>query len=148
MAKNSANKNFHYSTKEIENYFSVNRISWPQFYLSERQIIKNSGINNNSKVLYIGCACAIYFSRKPIPTREKTKDIPMGKQICIIPFRRVFLLQLNQLTPTPLEIAESVDMMRVLEHGMKVRMVPTEYDTHAVDTLEDLKKVEHLMGKV
>ena len=49
MAKNSANKNFHCSTKKIENYFSMNRISWPQFYLSERQIINNSGINNNPK---------------------------------------------------------------------------------------------------
>ena len=35
--------------------------------------------------------------------------------------------------------------MRILEHGMKVRMAPTRYSTQAVDTLEDLKKVERLM---
>jgi 3-deoxy-manno-octulosonate cytidylyltransferase (CMP-KDO synthetase) len=88
---------------------------------------------------------ALYFSREPIPTRSKTDNIPMGKQICVIPFRRDFLIQYNQLEPTPLEIAESVDMMRVLEHGLNVRMVPTSYQSHAVDTEEDLKKVESLM---
>lgn len=88
---------------------------------------------------------ALYFSREPIPTRCKVDEVPMGKQVCIIPFRRDFLLQYTQLAPTPLEIAESVDMMRVLEHGLPVRMIPTMHDSHAVDTPEDLIKVEHLM---
>jgi len=88
---------------------------------------------------------ALYFSREPIPTRAKEDTIPMCKQICIIPFRRDFLLEYNQLNPTPLEVAESIDMMRVLEHGMKVKMVPTQYVTHAVDTIEDLYKVENLL---
>jgi len=88
---------------------------------------------------------ALYFSREPIPTRFSGKDIPMGKQVCIIPFRREFLLQYTKLSPTPLEIVESVDMMRVLEHGMKVRMVPTRHNTHAVDTPADLRNVEQLM---
>lgn len=88
---------------------------------------------------------AMYFSREPIPTRCKVADIPMGKQVCIIPFRRDFLLEYTRMAPTPLEIAESVDMMRVLEHGLKVRMAPTKHDTNAVDTPEDLAKVERLM---
>ncbi len=88
---------------------------------------------------------ALYFSREPIPTRCKVDAIPMGKQVCIIPFRRDYLLEYTRLAPTPLEIAESVDMMRILEHGMKVRMVPTQHDTQAVDTLEDLEKVARLM---
>lgn len=91
---------------------------------------------------------ALYFSREPIPTRSKVRDIPMGKQVCIIPFRRDFLLQYTQLPPTPLEIAESVDMMRVLEHGYKVQMVPTKHDSHAVDTPEDLVIVERLMQPI
>ncbi|MBF0292868.1 MAG: 3-deoxy-manno-octulosonate cytidylyltransferase [Nitrospinae bacterium] len=89
---------------------------------------------------------ALYFSREPIPTRSKSKDIPMGKQVCIIPFRRDFLLEYTRMTPTPLEVAESVDMMRVLEHGMKVRMAPTRHSTMAVDTPDDLKRVEKLMA--
>jgi 3-deoxy-manno-octulosonate cytidylyltransferase (CMP-KDO synthetase) len=88
---------------------------------------------------------ALYFSREPIPTRAKAAKIPMGKQVCIIPFRRDFLLEYTRMAPTPLEIVESVDMMRVLEHGMKVRMAPTRHSTQAVDTPEDLRKVERLM---
>jgi 3-deoxy-manno-octulosonate cytidylyltransferase (CMP-KDO synthetase) len=90
---------------------------------------------------------ALYFSREPIPTRAKENTVPMGKQICVIPFRRDFLIKYNELEPTPLEIAESVDMMRILEHGFKVRMVPTNYKSQAVDTEEDLKVVENLLNK-
>ena len=89
---------------------------------------------------------ALYFSREPIPTRALGVNKPMGKQICIIPFRREFLLQYIQLSPTPLEIAESIDMMRVLENGLKVRMVPTKFNTKAVDTEEDRLVVESLLG--
>jgi 3-deoxy-manno-octulosonate cytidylyltransferase (CMP-KDO synthetase) len=88
---------------------------------------------------------ALYFSREPIPTREKIDIIPMQKQVCIIPFTRNFLLEYTDMSPTPLEIYESIDMMRVLEHGLKVKMVPTKYQTHAVDTPSDLHKVEWLM---
>jgi 3-deoxy-manno-octulosonate cytidylyltransferase (CMP-KDO synthetase) len=88
---------------------------------------------------------ALYFSREPIPTRSKVSAVPMYKQVCIIPFRRDYLLEYSNLKPTPLELLESVDMMRVLEHGDKVRMVPTEHQTCAVDTPEDLKRVEKIM---
>ena len=89
---------------------------------------------------------ALYFSREPIPSdkKESNKDY-MYKQVCIIPFTREFLLKFNDLEPTPLEIIESVDMMRVIEHGYKVKMVPTKYDTYSVDTTDDLKRVEKLM---
>jgi len=88
---------------------------------------------------------ALCFSREPIPTRSKSPRVPMGKQVCVIPFRRDFLLEYTRMAPTPLEIAESIDMMRVLEHGLKVKMVPTRHDTHAVDTPDDLRLVEQLM---
>jgi 3-deoxy-manno-octulosonate cytidylyltransferase (CMP-KDO synthetase) len=91
---------------------------------------------------------ALYFSREPIPTRCKIDKIPMGKQVCVIPFRRDFLLEYTQMAQTPLEIAESVDMMRILEHGRKVRMVPTRHNTQSVDTPADLRKVERLMKKL
>lgn len=88
---------------------------------------------------------AMYFSREPIPTRFRTDKVPMGKQVCVIPFRRDYLLEYTALKQTPLEIAESIDMMRILEYGKKVFMVPTEYDTYAVDNPSDLKKVIELM---
>ena len=69
----------------------------------------------------------------------------MMRQLCIIPFRRDFLLTFNKLPPTPLEVIESIDMLRLLEHGYKVKIVSTESDTYSVDTPEDLSKVEQLM---
>ena len=88
---------------------------------------------------------ALYFSREPIPTRSKSSSVPIGKQVCVIPFRRDFLLEYTSLTPTPLEVAESIDMLRVLEHGKHVRMIPTNYQSFAVDTPSDLARVEKLM---
>ena len=49
------------------------------------------------------------------------------------------------LDPTPLEQSESIDMMRFLEHGHKVRMVETDFNTYAVDTPGDLARVEEMM---
>jgi len=90
---------------------------------------------------------ALYFSREPIPTRSKTQHIPMGKQVCIIPFRRDYLLEYTSMAQTPLEIAESVDMMRILEHGQRVFMAPTKHATYAVDTEDDARRVELLMAQ-
>lgn len=88
---------------------------------------------------------ALYFSREPIPTR-KYGEVTMKKQVCVIPFTRDFLLEYTKLPPTPLEISESIDMMRILEHGKKVKMVPTKYQTHPVDTKDDLAHVEKLIS--
>ena len=101
---------------------------------------------NSIKVVCDQNSNAIYFSREPIPTRSKTKEISMKKQVCVIPFKREFLIKYTALKPTPLEISESIDMLRVLEHGMKVKMIPTKYQTYAVDTAEDLIRVEMLMN--
>lgn len=89
---------------------------------------------------------ALYFSREPIPSRRKGfKDVPMLKQVCIIPFRRDYLLKFNSLPETQLERIESVDMMRVIEHGERVHMVMTDVETLSVDTPEDLERVVDLM---
>jgi 3-deoxy-manno-octulosonate cytidylyltransferase (CMP-KDO synthetase) len=89
---------------------------------------------------------ALYFSREPIPSRKKgIEDVLMKKQVCVIPFTRDFLLEYNKMEPTPLEIIESVDMMRILENGGKVKMIDTSYTTKAVDTKEDLLRVVEMM---
>ena len=92
---------------------------------------------------------ALYFSREPLPSLKKwEEELPATwKQVCVIPFTRDFLLKFNALEPTPLEIVESIDMNRALEHGFKVKMVPETFVTQAVDTPEDLKKVERLLSK-
>lgn len=89
---------------------------------------------------------ALYFSREPIPSLWKLPDeAVMLKQVCIIPFRRDFIDRFNALPETPIERLESVDMMRVLEHGMTVKMMMTEETVYSVDTPEDAAKVEQYL---
>jgi 3-deoxy-manno-octulosonate cytidylyltransferase (CMP-KDO synthetase) len=89
---------------------------------------------------------ALYFSREPIPSRRKgVLDVPMMKQVCIIPFRRDYLLKFNAMPSTPLERIESVDMMRIIENGDRVHMVKVDAETYSVDTPEDLRNVEMRM---
>ncbi len=102
---------------------------------------------NCIKVVMDQQGCALYFSRQPIPTAHILgfDELPIYKQVCIIPFQCEALRTFAQLAPTPLEQAESVDMMRFLEHGYRVKLVETSTDTHAVDTPDDLHLVEQLM---
>lgn len=89
---------------------------------------------------------ALYFSREAIPSRKKgVDDVPMLKQVCIIPFLRDFLLEYNEMAQTPLEIIESVDMNRLLENGIKIKMVLSQTETYSVDTLADLENVNSKM---
>ena len=89
---------------------------------------------------------ALYFSREPIPSRKKgVDDVPMLKQVCIIPFKRDFLLEYNQMEQTPLEIIESVDMNRLLENNIKIKMVLRDEETYSVDTIADLENVNDKM---
>lgn len=91
---------------------------------------------------------ALYFSREPIPSRKKfAGDLPMWKQLGVILFSRNALLDYTRMTSTPLEIIESVDMNRFLEHGIKIKMVPTAHRIFGVDIPEDLKAVESLLRK-
>lgn len=101
---------------------------------------------NEVKVVFDKFGYALYFSREPIPSwKMKAKEVPMFKQMAIIPFRRDFLLKFNELEPTPLEVVESVDMLRVLEHGYKVKLIKSKHNTYSVDTPEDLIDVEEAM---
>ena len=104
---------------------------------------------NTIKVVMNQQGDALFMTRQPVPTlpagNQDFSQFPAFKQVCIIPFRRETLLAYARLTPTPLEQMESVDMMRLLEHGYRIRMVRTEYSTQAVDTPADLARVTELM---
>ena len=103
---------------------------------------------NEVKVVMDKYNNALYFSREPIPSRNKgVLNVPMKKQVCVIPFKRDFLFEYNRMKPTPLEIIESVDMMRIIENGGKIKMCKTNYKTKAVDTKEDLELVCEIMKK-
>ncbi len=102
---------------------------------------------NCIKVVCSRAGDAIFFSRQPIPTNVSLDGRNVWKQVCIIPFRRDFLIEYTRMEPTPLEIAESVDMMRLLEHGHPVRMIDTKFQTQAVDTPADLERVAKIMSE-
>ena len=114
-----------------------------------------SSINNQKdfddpnfiKVVHDQNNSALYFSRSNIPHIKFRKGIKIKKQVCVIPFRRDFLIKYNKMQPTPLEKIESIDMLRILENGYKVFLVRTKYISHAVDTKKDLFKVAKYMRK-
>ena len=103
---------------------------------------------NNVKVVVDNNWNAMYFSREPIPNLHDTDfdETDVYKQVCVIPFRREALFEFTSLDETPLERAESIDMLRLLENDRNVRIVETERDIYAVDTPEDHEKVNEMMA--
>jgi len=91
---------------------------------------------------------ALYFSREAIPSRRKAPDGSFAryKQLGIVAFRSEFLHEFAKLPPTPLEIVESVDMMRAVEHGYRVRMVETRVQVIGVDVPGDVLVAERLLS--
>ena len=107
-------------------------------------ILNDSEFNdpNEVKVVIDKRNQAMYFSREPIPSKRKgVVDGPMLKQVCVIPFRRDYLIKFNQMEETTLECVESVDMLRVIENGDMVQMVMTDEETYSVDTQKELDAV-------
>ncbi len=100
---------------------------------------------NCVKVLIDKQSFALYFSREPIPSLYREKHSFYFKQVCVIPFRRDFLIEYNNMQPTKLEEIESIDMLRILENGKKVFMSKTNYESKCVDTKEDLIAVNKIL---
>lgn len=87
----------------------------------------------------------MYFSRSPIPFFRVQNDCPMYRQTGISAFTRKFLMAYSRLSPTPLEEAESVDFLRILEHSYPILGVIWEHETVGVDRAEDVKVVESIL---
>ena len=90
---------------------------------------------------------ALYMSRAPMPSIDHEEQrTTWYKQVCIMPFRWHFMKKFNhELEPTPLELQESIEMNRAIQHGYKVRMVPSPYTSKSVDTDADRVIVEEIM---
>ncbi|MGA1823515.1 MAG: 3-deoxy-manno-octulosonate cytidylyltransferase [bacterium] len=89
----------------------------------------------------------LYLSREPIPSQKKasTDNYCKLKQLGIIAFRNDFLQIFTKLDPTPLEQIESVDMMRAIEHGYRVKAVKIKDKMIGVDVPDDIRRVEHAL---
>lgn len=85
---------------------------------------------------------ALYFSRSPIPYERKALECrSMYGHVGLYAYTKDFLLQFAAMKPTPLETAESLEQLRVLEHGHRIKMVEIADRPLGVDTHEDLERV-------
>ena len=85
---------------------------------------------------------ALYFSREPIPTGG-----PFLHHQGLYVFRKAALTRFTSLAPTPLEEAERLEQLRLLEHGLAVRVVRVSHSPPSVDTPEDLERVRRLLAR-
>ena len=100
------------------------------------------------KIVLDRAGYALYFSRAPIPYARDPRSgwPPLYRHIGLYAYRRHTLLVLASLDPTPLERAESLEQLRALEHGIRIKAVETAYDSISVDTPEDLDEVRRLLA--
>ena len=89
---------------------------------------------------------ALYFSRSLIPFRRAGVGAEILKHVGVYCYRRGYLLSLVGLEPGPLEIAEGLEQLRVLEHGGRIGVAVTPHDTVGVDLPEDLAKAERALA--
>ncbi|MCX8036044.1 MAG: 3-deoxy-manno-octulosonate cytidylyltransferase [Candidatus Sumerlaeia bacterium] len=97
---------------------------------------------------------ALYFSRSPIPNRIRTgpdaapdgKTLWGYKHLGLYVYRRQALLDFVSWPPSPLEQTEKLEQLRYLDHGYRIRVVETPFDSVGVDTPEDLERVRALLS--
>ena len=99
---------------------------------------------NNVKVVLDKSNDALYFSRSPIPYLRNVGKSKIFKHIGIYAYRRNFLLDYAKMEPTPLEQSESLEQLRALENGFKIRVIKSSCRFVGVDTEEDLKLVNEI----
>ena len=102
------------------------------------------------KVVVDRAGNALYFSRSLIPYPRQNVPHQVFEHVGLYVYRRDFLLTLASLAPTPLERIESLEQLRVLENGYKLRVVETRAQDHeftgfSVDTGEDVERAEQML---
>lgn len=99
---------------------------------------------NNVKVVVDKNGNALYFSRSLIPYPRNAGKSQVFKHIGIYAYRRNFLLTYAKMEPTPLEQSESLEQLRALENGYKIRVIKSDCRFVGVDTEDDLKLVNEI----
>jgi len=109
---------------------------------------------NVVKVVTDRAGFALYFSRAPIPyprdfvedLDQRWSELATAKHIGLYAYRRSFLLDYPNLSVTPLEEQESLEQLRALEHGYRIRVATTDLVGQGVDTPEDLERVRAMLN--
>lgn len=106
---------------------------------------------NSPKIVVDNMGFAMYFSRSVIPyVRGKEKSswlthYPFLKHLGIYAYRKDVLRQVTQLPQSSLEIAESLEQLRWLQNGFKIKVGTTDVETVGIDTPQDLKRAEEFL---
>ncbi len=106
---------------------------------------------NSPKIVTDRQGFALYFSRSPIPfVRGKEREewlshFPYLKHLGIYAYRREILHEITQLPQSSLELAESLEQLRWLENGYRIRVGITDVETVGIDTPEDLQRAEEFL---
>lgn len=91
---------------------------------------------------------AIYFSRGLIPYNKSGKvnpHFPYLLHLGIQSYDTKFLRIYPELSPTPLQVEEDLEQLKVLENGYKMKVIKVDHEAHGVDTPEDVEKMESFM---
>jgi 3-deoxy-manno-octulosonate cytidylyltransferase (CMP-KDO synthetase) len=116
--------------------------------IEDREDLTNPAI---PKVVLDRNGYCLYFSRTAIPygrdiaPEEWLLRQTYYKHIGLYVFRRTFLLRFARMVQTPLESAEKLEQLRILEHGERIKAVITTHDSVPVDTPADLQRVRSLL---
>ena len=106
---------------------------------------------NSPKIVTDKQGFALYFSRSVIPYIRGAQDnewlshFPFLKHLGLYAYRREVLHEITQLPQSPLEIAESLEQLRWLENGYRIRVGLTDVETVGIDTPEDLQRAEEFL---
>ncbi|MBI4309651.1 MAG: 3-deoxy-manno-octulosonate cytidylyltransferase [Candidatus Omnitrophica bacterium] len=93
---------------------------------------------------------ALYFSRAPVPYNRNAQTVPgmkRYKHLGIYAYRKGFLLQYTTWPKSILESTEQLEQLRILEKGHRIKTVVTQHESMAVDTPEDLQRVEECLKR-
>ena len=107
---------------------------------------------NSPKIVTDKRGFALYFSRSIIPyvrgkeQSEWLQHFPYLKHLGLYAYRREVLQEVTQLPQSPLEIAESLEQLRWLENGYRIRVGLTDVETVGIDTPEDLQRAEEFLA--
>lgn len=91
---------------------------------------------------------ALYFSRSPLPYNRTGVETAIFKHVGLYAYRKDFLLKYALMARTPLEQAESLEQLRALENGYRIKVVETKYQTIGVDSQSDLERINRILSEV
>lgn len=101
---------------------------------------------NCVKVVLDKDSYALYFSRSPIPYLRNRGSTRLYKHIGIYAFRRDFLKRYVEMEKGILEETESLEQLRILENGLRIKVLTVDYSGFGIDTEEDLRKAKERFG--